>query len=205
MTIFRTCTTVVLLLIIFSCAKREDDNRYEIYLAHYQRSVSINLPKQYDTLNIWNNYSDNIMDDRKYYRVQNSNLPLLMESGFAFSTDITQFEQFTISEPLSLGDEKFFPPFESKTWASEKKQMLEEEKVNIEVIIDSITINNTDFGVLKVISPYSDSIEKIIIFATNLDNERIEFTFFTNLPQTDHFFQESLAAMKTLEIYEDRI
>ncbi|MEM5566253.1 hypothetical protein WNY78_14120 [Psychroserpens sp. AS72] len=192
----RNVISIIVLILIFSCSRKED-NRYDIYLTHYKHSISINLPKSYDTLNIWDNYSDNVMDDRKCYRVQNSKLGVLMESGMFYKTDKTQFEQFTISEPGVFNN---FPPFELKTWASEKKQLIEEEKGNINVTTDSIIINNKRFGVLKVIMPFKDGIDKSITFGTNLDNELIEFDFYTNLPNTENFFNDAVASMETLEI-----
>ena len=192
----RNVITILLLILIFSCSRKED-NRYDMYLTHYKHSISINLPKSYDTLNNWDNYSDNVMDDRKCYRVQNSKLGVLMESGMFYKTEKTQFEQFTISEPGAFNK---FAPFELKTWASDKKQLLEEEKINIEVTTDSIIINNRTFGVLKVMMPFNDAVDKSITFGTNLDGELIEFVFYTNLPNSENFFIDAISSIETLEI-----
>nr|WP_321223942.1 hypothetical protein [uncultured Psychroserpens sp.] len=195
----KNLTPILVWLVIFSCSKRKEDNRYDLYLTYYKHSISINLPNSLDSLNIWDNFSDNVIDDRRCYRVQNSKLGIMMESGMFYNIkDKTQFEQFTISEP---GVFNKFAPFELKTWVLNTKQLLKEERANIEVKTDSLVINKLKFGVIKVVSPsYYEGIDKSIILATNLNGELIEFVFYTNLPNRENFFNEAVASMETLEI-----
>lgn len=184
---------LILLITLTSCSKKEQ-KKFQIELEHYSCKIEFNRLNDFDTLLVWNWYNDNVMSNRKCYRIQNSKLGIMLENGMS-PKKTKQIDQLTIKTPIKPNE---FPNFTISEWLLKNKEINLSERPNDKIFkFDSLTVDNKKFGVfgIKTIEH-----ETKVIYMTNINNELIEFEFHSNLNSHDSFYMKSLNMMRTIKI-----
>ncbi|MBL86809.1 MAG: hypothetical protein CMO82_09160 [Winogradskyella sp.] len=183
-------------LILTSCSKK-NKNEFIIKLPHYSKQIEINGIKEFDTLVTWDWYKDNFADDRRCYRIQNSELGVILENGI-LPKYTKSFKQLTIKTPIPPNK---FGSISIKKWLIDIKTNYSEEHPNYKfTVIDSIIIANKKFGVVSIHRDWIDEYTIRNLFMTTINDEEIVFDFYTNLPNSEDFYSQSLNMMKTIKI-----
>jgi hypothetical protein len=186
----------IILFLFCSCSEKEK-NPFSIKLPYYSSQIEIDGLKEYDTIVSWDWYNDNMADDRKCYRIQNSELGIVLERGM-LPKRAEQINQMTIKIPIKPNK---FGKLDIGRWLSEKKDMYSGEHPNYKFpIMDSMTIDGRKFGILSIERDYTDEYRIEVFYGTNINNEEIVFEFLTNTHKPDSFYLKTLNSMKTIKI-----
>jgi len=186
----------ILFFLFCSCSKKEK-NHFIIKLPYYSSQIEIEGLKEFDTLVSWEWYNDNMADDRKCYRIQNSELGVVMENGM-LPKRAEQTNQMTIKIPIKPNE---FGKLNINKWLLHKKEMYSEEHPAYKFpVIDSMTIDGRKFGILSIEREYTDEYRIEVFYGTNINNEEIVFEFLTNTHKPDSFYIKTLNSMKTIKI-----
>ena len=105
------------------------------------------------------------------------------------------FDQMTIVTPIKPNK---FPSWAISKWLIRNKEIYLSDRPSDKIFkFDSLTIDNKKFGVFGI---KTMDLETKVIYMTNINNESIEFEFYTNLQPKDSFYLKSLNLMKTIKI-----
>ena len=185
------------ILLLFSSCSKKDKNSFTINLPYYSSQIEIEGLKEYDTLVSWDWYNDNMADDRKCFRIQDSKLGIVMEKGM-LPENAKQLNQLTIKTPIKPNR---FGAVNISKWINTTIAMYSEENPIYKFpIVDSLSIDGRKFGVLSIERQYSDKKEIQVFYVANINSEEIVFEFKNNQPKFDSLYQKSLNMMKSIKV-----
>ncbi|WP_420573980.1 hypothetical protein [Kordia sp.] len=183
--------------LLWSSCSQKNNATFQFKIPHYASEIHIDKLSEFDTLLSWQWLSDNIIDDRQCYRIQDATLDIVLEKGM-LPTLAKQRNQLTIKVPMHSNK---FETFEVTKWIHEQKNLYESESIHYTFcVIDSVVIDTKKFGVLCIEREFDDEHVTKVLYATNILDEKIEFEFLSNVLTSDRFYERSLAMMKSLKI-----
>ena len=217
MPFLKTTITISLFIFLYSCniTKKKDNNFIEnskvwsVQLNNKLGLFKIELPKQFDTLFSWTQYSDcgepcAISD----YRIQNSDLPIFKESGFIYYSPKDSVEQFTLKHSKPAKPWPFADTIMVNMYRDYLKSQAFENTTNKYRIDTLLTIHRHKYAVIGFTT--IDTTKKvevnILMAATSIQGNRIEIYFEKRNKKSTtsdkDFLDDSFKNLMTTKIFE---
>jgi hypothetical protein len=216
----RTIITILSIIFFVSCHEvkkadiiiNNDNKTWNIKLEDHLGTISLLLPKRFDTLLNWTNWSD--CGDpcaSVEYRFQPKSLPILEESGFIYLGNTDSVDQLTISHPKSVLHLSTNDTFFLRRFSIQPKDYNRIDSFSNKLLMDTIlSINGRYYGVIA--GEHYDSTKKIITQTlrgtTKIDGNTIDFSFKKKRyyfdTTTDNFIQTSFDVLKTTKILRNK-
>ena len=168
-------------------------------------TITLSIPKKYDTSFSWVQYSDcGKPCDKQKYRFQPKYLPIVKESGWMWADNPSDsIDQFTISHS------KYFPFHDGDTAKNlirynNFKEVLLTKSPGFSIVFDTIEkINDRYYSIIAMEKSDSLILKKVSALTTIKGNE-IKFDYYLsskrNSPSATNFIRNSIELVRTIRI-----
>ena len=180
---------------------------WNISLGDSLGNLQILLPKHFDTLFSWTQYSDcGEGCTKSAYRLQNKTLPIFKDNGFIYFPLKDSVEQFTIKHPKRVSPSPFTYTYLARHFLGKLKSEAFENNDKKFIIDTLLTIGNRHFAVLAFTNFDTTKKTKIQILKamTSIKGNMIELYFEYRKSYADSlsndFIKNSFNALQTIRV-----
>ncbi len=206
----KTCIIIFITLLI-ACNPHvsieippEESRNVIISLADSLGTISITLPKRYDTSFNWTHYSDCNTCHYIKYRVQPKNLPLIKESGWYWREPKDSVERFTITHSIFMPSRQITDSL--NIFFQKERQKEELKRLGQEVLSDTLLrINNTYYSIIRqnFFDTYDTLYKQTLLCGSSIKGNFVNLNFerFSKRPLlNDSFVKNAEYFLKTISI-----
>ena len=216
--VMKTLIIISAIFFLYSCNEAHTSNihisthrkTWDIPLSDSLGNLQIVLPKNFDTMFNWVQYSDCGDGCAKIaYRIQQKGLPIFKENGFIYFPLKDSVEQFTIKHAKLFSPWPFYDTLLVRQFSGKLKSEAYEANSQSFLIDTIMTIGKQHFAAVAFTSFDTSRNTKIQILnaATSIKGNIIEFFFEYRKSYTDtlanDFIKNALEALKTARISND--